>query len=105
MQIQILTLEGCPNAEAARALVEEILADAGIEATIQRVDVVDAEDAARLCFIGSPTIRVDGVDVQPAAEQPHRFQVACRVYRSGGRLSGLPHRDWIRDALLEPRRA
>jgi hypothetical protein len=49
-------------------------------------------------FIGSPTIRIDGVDVQPTAQEP--YGLTCRVYhRRDGRVSPTPDPADVRDAL------
>ena len=49
--------------------------------------------------MGSPTIRVDGRDIQPPREQP--AGLTCRVYRlRDGRVSALPDRQDVRDTLV-----
>lgn len=97
--VEILYFEGCPNHEAARALVERIAAALRVEPEIDLVDVPDAAAAERLRFLGSPTVRVDGRDVEPGAEQRDDFVLACRVYRGERGFSGQPDAAWIRDAL------
>jgi hypothetical protein len=57
------------------------------------------ETAQRMRFLGSPTVRVDGVDVEPHAEQRHDYVQACRVYRTDAGFAGQPQESWIRDAL------
>jgi hypothetical protein len=60
---------------------------------------VDSDDAAEHeSFVGSPTIRVDGRDVQDTGDQP--TGLTCRVYRlRDGRISALPDAADVRDAL------
>jgi hypothetical protein len=56
------------------------------------------ETAEREGFAGSPTIRVDGDDIQDRGDQP--IGLTCRVYRlRDGRISALPDRADLRDAL------
>lgn len=62
--VEILFFEGCPNYAQTPALVERIGAELGIEPEIRLVDVPDLEAAERMRFLGSPTVRVDGVDVE-----------------------------------------
>ena len=69
MKIELLTFEGCPNAQSARELVERVVAQSRVKAEIAYVDVPDPEAAERLRFLGSPTIRVDGRDIEPRAEE------------------------------------
>ena len=98
-RVEILYFDGCPNHEPARALVERIAAELRIDPEIELVEVVDPGAAGELRFLGSPTIRVDGRDVEPGAEERGEFVLSCRVYRTERGLAGQPDEDWIRDAL------
>jgi hypothetical protein len=100
-RVEILYFDGCPNHEAARALIERAAAELSIDAQIELVRVDHAEAAAELEFLGSPTIRVDGRDVEPGAAQRHEFVFSCRVYRGERGLGGQPDEAWIRSALTE----
>ncbi len=53
-------------------------------------------------FLGSPTIRVDGRDVDPSAVVRVDSGVKCRVYRSGAGLTGVPSDAWILATLAGP---
>jgi|SRR5919109_5172214 hypothetical protein len=100
-RVEILYFEGCPNHEPARALVERLAGQLHLEPEIDLVEVADSEAAVALRFLGSPTVRVDGVDVEPGAEQRRDFAFSCRVYRSEGGASEQPKERWVRDALIE----
>ncbi len=78
-RVEILYFAGCPNHEAARALVERVAADLEVQPDIDLVEVPDADAATRLRFLGSPTVRVNGRDVEPGAEERGDFVFACRV--------------------------
>jgi hypothetical protein len=52
-------------------------------------------------LLGSPTVRVNGVDVEPGAEERRDFAFCCRIYRSDGGASEQPAERWVRDALIE----
>jgi len=103
-RVAILYFDGCPNHEPARALVERVAAELQLEPTIDLVAVADADAAAELRFLGSPTVRVDGRDVEPGASERDEFVLSCRVYRTERGLGGQPDEAWIRDALTEPAR-
>ena len=100
-RVQILYFEGCPNHEPARALVEQLATQLGVRPRVELVLVPDAEAAINLRFLGSPTVRVDGRDVEPGAEKRGEFVLSCRLYRGESGLSGRPEERWIRDALIE----
>jgi hypothetical protein len=97
--VEILYFEDCPNHEQTYELVEVVAAKLGLQPTIALVDVPDPAAAARLRFLGSPSVRVDGRDVEPDAERRHEFALSCRVYHTAHGLSRQPDRDWIRSAL------
>ena len=97
--VEILYFEGCPNHEAARALVERVAGELQIEPELELVEVPDAEAAVQLRFLGSPTVRVEGRDVEPGAEERSDFVFSCRIYRTERGLSGQPDASWISDAL------
>ena len=102
-RVEILYFDGCPNHEPARALVERVAAQLQLDPSIEILDHMrgggDPDAAAALRFLGSPTIRVDGRDVEPGAEQRQEFVLSCRVYRTERGLGGQPDEAWIREAL------
>lgn len=100
MIVEILYFAGCPNYRAARELVERVAGDLGLEPEIRMVELRDAEGAERLRFLGSPTIRVNGHDVEPGADPRDQFMLACRVYRLESGLAGLPDERWVREAFV-----
>jgi hypothetical protein len=99
--VEILYVAGCPHNERARALVEHVAAELQIAPTIELVEVPDAESAKELRFFGSPTIRVNGRDVEPHADRPYDFVLACRIYRGWRGTTGWPTSLWVREALAE----
>jgi hypothetical protein len=100
-RVEILYFPGCPNHEATRALVERVGSELQLWPEIELVQVPDAEAASRLRFLGSPSVRVAGRDIEPGAEERADFVFSCRVYRSAHGLSGQPDEGWIREALTE----
>jgi len=114
MKIEFLFWDGCPSHPEARALLAEVLAERGLEAEVEEREVATTEDAERLAFPGSPTIRVDGADVANAGRQAGLGDVlivdprdeppalTCRVFhRRDGRVSPTPDPDDVRDALRQ----
>ena len=102
-RIEFLYWEDCPSHPQAWRLLEEVLAEADLEATIERIEVVTDKDAERLQFPGSPTLRVNGVDVDPAGAGQMGTALTCRVYvLEDGRFSPVPSREMICRALVGP---
>jgi hypothetical protein len=99
-RVDILYFEGCPNYQFARALVDEVAGELGIDADVHSVGVADPAAATEYRFLGSPTVRVNGRDVEPAAYERTDFAYSCRVYRTAAGVSGRPSKTWIREALV-----
>jgi hypothetical protein len=99
-RVELLWWEGCPSHPAARAQLEQAMVAAGLDPGALAVREVRSEGQAQAeGFVGSPTIRVDGRDVQPPApDEP--AGLTCRVYRlRDGRPSPTPDPADLRDAL------
>ncbi|HET8651720.1 MAG TPA: hypothetical protein VFM13_04015 [Gaiellaceae bacterium] len=99
MTVELLYWEGCPSYPEARELLEDVLRERGLDVEIRVTHVATKEEAIDLRFPGSPTIRVDGRDVDPAgAEEPP--SLTCRIYYlPGGRVSPVPSRQQLEEAL------
>jgi hypothetical protein len=99
MTIEILYFDGCPNHEALLAHLEQLVSAANVRAKVRLREIVDDETAQRERFLGSPSVRVDGRDIEPGAGQREDFGVKCRLYRSPSGLTGLPRDEWLLQAL------
>src|SRR5208282_5079784 len=99
MRVEFLFWDGCPSHAKALAELREAMADMALDPTTVVVRKVETEAEAQLeGFIGSPTIRIDGGDVQPLGDEP--VGLTCRVYhRRDGRVSPTPDPADLRDAL------
>jgi hypothetical protein len=99
VDIELLYWDGCPSYPEARELLEEVLAARGVDADIRMTHVATDAEAAELRFPGSPTIRVDGRDVDShgAGSPP---ALTCRIYYlPDGRVSPIPSREELEAAL------
>jgi hypothetical protein len=98
-RVEILYFEGCPNHEPARAMVERIAEQLRVEPEIELVEVANPETAVELRFLGSPTVRINGRDVEPGAEERRGFALSCRIYRGQDGAAEQPDESWVREAL------
>jgi hypothetical protein len=101
LRIDFLFWEGCPSHPEARARLDAALARAGIEAEIAVREIETDDEAAQIGFPGSPTILIEGRDVQvPDSEAP--TGLTCRLYRtSDGRPAPYPDALTLDRALQE----
>ena len=93
--VEILFFAGCPNHVGAIALVERVSGEIGLDPVIRILDVPDQEAAQRLRFLGSPTIRVNGRDVDPTADQRRDYGLTCRLYLGPDGMRGTPPVEWV----------
>jgi hypothetical protein len=105
MHVELLFWEGCPSHERALSELRTAMSELSLDPDEVVVREVDTEaTAAAERFVGSPTIRIDGVDIQPPHEEP--VGLTCRVYRRrDGRISPTPDPADVRAALLAARSA
>ena len=94
MNIQVLYFEGCPNHEPTVSLVREVVADLDISAHVEEIEVNTQADAERLRFLGSPTVQVNGIDIEPSAREQTHYALSCRMYNG----SGIPSRELLVNA-------
>lgn len=106
-RVELLFWDGCPSHPEALSDLRAAMAEVGLDPDTVLVREVPTDDAAeRERFVGSPTIRIDGIDIQPPDGEP--AGLTCRVYRlRDGRYSPVPDpadvRDALRQALIEER--
>ena len=84
MTIEVLYFEGCPGFEELMPRLRALAGALPIET--RQIRTPDAAQAER--FLGSPTVRVDGIDVEPAASGRSDYGLKCRLYAS---RTGLRH--------------
>ena len=99
MKIQLLWFEDCPNHEQARATLLQLIERRQLDADFEDIELSDPDLANRLQFPGSPTIRINGQDVEPGFEDPGDYLPRCRVYPTESGLKGSPETAWIEQAI------
>jgi len=101
-QVEVLVTPDCPHRDAAIALAQRVCEQLGSHAEIRVVQVPDQAAAEQARFLGSPSIRVNGRDIQPGAERNLELVYGCRLYQGAHSLHGLPEEGWLRQALDNP---
>jgi hypothetical protein len=99
VRIEVLTFEGCPNAEDTREFVRQAVRLEAADATIEFIVVNTPDEAQQIRFSGSPSVRVDGEDVEPSANSKGAYGLMCRMYEFGSKFSGAPSIAMIRAAI------
>jgi hypothetical protein len=98
--VEFLWWRGCPSWERALECLRVEMREVGLDpaaVVVREVETSEGAEAER--FVGSPTIRVGGRDIQAPAETASGL--TCRVYAlRDGRISAIPDPADIRDALM-----
>lgn len=100
MIVEFLYCEDCPSHEEGLRLLRDTLRELGLDPGDIAVRKISTdEEALRERFPGSPTIRINGADIDPASDEGF-FALTCRVYtRTDGRFSPLPEAESLRRAV------
>jgi hypothetical protein len=100
VRIEILAREDCPNRGMAMNVVERAVDETGVPADIELIVVSSEDEAESWRLLGSPTVLVDGRDVDPSPNGHAEFTLEDRVYRTERGLAGWPDPHWVKEALL-----
>ena len=102
MRIELLYFDGCPSYEALLPRLRSLLKREGIDEQIELRRVETLEAAEREGFLGSPTVRIDGEDIDSGAAARSDFGLKCRLYRGNdGAMTGTPSDELIARALRQ----
>src|SRR5215217_7041817 len=99
MKVEVLYFDGCPNHHALLPHLRELLNSTAANTDIKLIRVEDAEAAERERFLGSPTVRVDGEDIERGAADRTDFGLKCRLFATPDGLRGMPADEWVLAAL------
>lgn len=95
MRVEVLYFTGCPNYAPLPAHIAGLLGSVGIAAEVQSRLVESDQAAQDARFLGSPSVRIEGRDVEPGAEARSDYGLKCRLYRTDDGISGRPADHWI----------
>lgn len=97
MQISLLYFDGCPSWRTALQNVQKVIDVDKIPAEIHLRKIESPEQAQQERFLGSPSFRVNGIDLWP--EERDHYTLSCRVYQTPEGLKGTPSIEMLREQL------
>ena len=103
MKIELLVFDGCPNSEPTEKLIRETVSELGGDVKIEVVTVVDNYDAVARRFLGSPSVRVNGKDLEIEEDSTTTYSMRCRIYRNDENQSGIPQKELLIKAIQAAR--
>jgi mercuric ion transport protein len=101
MKVEVLYFEGCPNHESTMERVREALRSENETADVQEIEVRTEGEAESMGFLGSPSIRINGLDIELDSRNLKSYGLSCRTYLAGAKRSGVPSSELIRLAINE----
>ncbi len=101
MKIELLYFKGCPTYKLALDRLRAVLRETNADAQIEMVEVNSVEEAQKLRFLGSPSLRVNGLDVESEARERTGYGLTCRMYETESGLEGSPPLEAIRKAVSD----
>lgn len=104
MKIELFVFDGCPNSEPTEKLIRETVSELGSDVKIEVVTVVDNDDAVVKNFLGSPSVRVNGKDLEIEEDSTTTYSMRCRIYRSDESHSGIPPKELLIKAIQAARK-
>jgi len=99
LNIELLYFEGCPGHEPTLNVLKDVLQEEKVEASVKSVNVNSDDLVKSYRFLGSPSIRIDGMDIEKEARSTNDFGQKCRIYDDDGVPSGIPPKNMIRQAV------
>ena len=115
VEIELLYFDGCPSWHTAldnlREAIEEVTLPQEItlpeEITLSQgetlplqvrlIEITNPQQAQDEHFLGSPSIRMNGVDLWP--ESRSRYDLSCRVYQTAQGVRGSPTVEMLRERI------
>ncbi len=88
VKIELYYFDDCPSYERARENLKEALRWEGLAQKVEMVLVASEADAQVQRFIGSPTIRINGIDIEGPEAEEKGYGYGCRIYAQNGRSAG-----------------
>ncbi|NQV51415.1 MAG: hypothetical protein HQ507_13030 [Candidatus Marinimicrobia bacterium] len=92
MKVELHYFDECPSYKDAFSNFQEAVLNLGMKCEIEWVQVEDADHAQSINFQGSPSILIDGIDLE-GKQEPAVF--GCRIYHIDGKLTGTPTKAYI----------
>ena len=99
VSISIYFIEGCPGLSSITDNIKEVIAEEAVDADISLFLIETLEDARRLQFTGSPTVRINGMDIGSNMKAIKDYGLRSRHYYVNGKKLNYPSKGMIRAAI------
>lgn len=73
MEIKVVHLDGCSATPLTISLIEKVAKDLDVKVKLESIVVKTTEEAQELRHVGSPTVQINGLDIDPGARGVTHF--------------------------------
>lgn len=101
MKIELLYFDTCPSYKIVLKSLEEIITEKKLDAGVEMIKIESDEDALKNRFLGSPSVKLNGRDIEPGTEKIKDFSMRCRLYLEDDEVNELPSKKMIQRAIDE----
>ncbi len=98
MKIELFYFDGCLAYQTALKHLEEVIKEKKLDVGVEMIKIESDQQAVASRFLGSPSIRINGLDIEPGAEKIKDFSMRCRLYLED-KVSDWPSKKMIRRAI------
>ncbi len=99
MKAELFYFDGCTAYQTALKHLKEVIREKNLDAGVKMIKIEGDQQALASRFLGSPSIRINGLDVEPGAEKIKDFSMRCRLYLEDDEMSEWPSKKMIRSAI------
>ncbi len=100
MKIEFLYFEGCPHFPPALTLLKDLLKEENAEHPIEMINVDSNQHAQETQFLGSPSIRINGKDIEETGVTLRDYGIKCRIYSGSDGPTGVPSKEILRKSIV-----
>jgi hypothetical protein len=96
MNIELYYFESCPSYIETAENLKKALHELGANEDFKMIEVIDSQDAIKKKFLGSPSIRINGTDIE---NKDRNYIYGCRIYAIAGKMTGTPSKEFLKEKL------
>jgi len=95
-KVEFLYFKSCPGHKQALINLKAVLEESKINADLVSINVTSEAQAAKVGFQGSPSIRVNGKDIDGRNDG---YSFSCRIYQIDGKITPIPTKEFVQAKL------
>jgi hypothetical protein len=99
LKIELLYFRGCHVYKTTLENIREVIKEKGLDTEVYLKEIKNDKQALSNKFLGSPTVRINGMDIEPNAQKINKYSMTCRLYLENGAVNERPGKRMIHQAI------